>query len=210
MDPINKLTETFRRFPGIGPRQARRFVYFLLTQNNDYLEKLTQEIKNLKNNVKQCENCYRFFNNDNYQKNNTLCRICLDNERTTDTLIIVEKDVDLDAIERAGTFQGYYFVLGGNIPILDKNPEDRIRAKELLKIIEQRANAGLKEIIIATSATTEGDYTADFIKNYAKNIIQKFKIKISLLGRGLSTGSEVEYADSETIKSALENRHEEN
>ena len=206
METINSLTELFRKFPGIGPRQARRFVYYLLSTDQNYLNQLGDKIKNLKKDIKQCASCGRFFTNS-YQSKADKCKICVDPERDKSSLMIVEKDIDLDAIEKARTYHGYYFVLGGNVPILDPQPENHIRFSPLLAQLEERLKDGLVEIIIALSATTEGDHTTDWLIEKLQPLAGQAKLKISLLGRGLSTGSELEYADPETIKNALTNRH---
>ena len=120
--------------------------------------------------------------------------------------MLVEKDVDLDNIERTKDYHGYYFVIGGKVPILDKNPGISIREKELKSVLEIRVNEGLKEIILAFSVNPEGENTTQYVQKSIKPIIEKHNLKISTLGRGLSTGSELEYSDSETIKNALKNR----
>jgi len=208
MDPINTLTEIFRHFPGIGPRQAKRFVYYLLNQSPESLKNLTNQILSLKKNIRQCQNCFRYFNL-NHRFEATLCKICQDQSRDESSLMLVERDIDLEAVEKAGTYRGHYFVLGGVIPILEKEPSKRVRLNELSKIITQKSSA-LKEVIIATSANAEGDNTAEFLQSFLKDSVIKSNFKISLLGRGLSTGSELEYADPETIKNALFNRHPQN
>jgi len=204
--PINSLTELFRKFPGIGPRQARRFVYYLLSVDQSYLDQLSEKIKNLKKEIKQCQHCGRYFNNG-YNPKNYLCKICVDENRDKKYLMIVEKDADLEAIEKSGSYTGYYFILGGTIPILDQQPENHVRFVPLLEEIKKRQPAGLTEIIIALSITTEGDHTADWLAQKLAPLAQELKFKISFLGRGLSTGSELEYADADTIKNALTNRH---
>jgi len=208
MNPIHNLADLFKRFPGIGPRQAKRFVYFLLSQDKNYLEGLRKELESLSRSVKQCQSCLRFFHDQSASGNSSLCSICSNPDRIKEDLMIVEKDVDLDSIEKAGAYHGLYFVLGGNIPILEKNPEERIRLRELFRIIEERGkNEELKEIIIALSATTEGDNTVEYLAQKLEPLRTKYGLNVSLLGRGLSTGSEIEYSDPETIKNALKNRH---
>lgn len=206
METINSLIDLFKKFPGIGPRQARRFVYYLLTVDQNYLNQLSDKLRNLKKEVKQCAACGRFFT-DSWQPPANKCKICADPERDKGSLMIVEKDIDLDAIEKAKIYQGYYFVLGGNVPILDPQPEKHIRFSPLLTQLEQRLKDGLVEIIIALSATTEGDHTTDWLIEKLRPLTSQTNLKISLLGRGLSTGSELEYADPDTIKNALTNRH---
>jgi len=198
MNETEKLIELFREFPGIGPRQPKRFVYFLLNRDKSYSENLTRLIKEVRDTVHTCESCFRFFP----KSNSSLCSICRNTERDKKLLMIVSHDIDLENIERSKNYNGYYFVLGGIIPILEKNPERRIRQKELLQTIEKRKKEGLSEIIIALNYNPDGENTLD----YLKELLGKFDIKLSTLGRGLSTGTELEYSDSETIKNALKNR----
>ena len=117
--------------------------------------------------------------------------------------MVLEKDVDLDNIERGKIYDGLYFVLGGTIPILEKNPEKKIRIKKLLERIE---NNKIAEIILGLSATTDGENTEKYVHNQITDLAKTRKITVSRLGRGLSTGSELEYSDTETIKNALNNR----
>lgn len=112
--------------------------------------------------------------------------------------MIVSRDIDLETIEKTGVYHGYYFVLGGTVPILDKNPEQRIRITELLKRIDQN---NVSEIIFSMSLTPEGENTEQYVRSMVKK-----DIKMSTLGRGLSTGSELEYVDGDTLKNALKNR----
>ena len=199
MDPISKLTEYFREFPGIGPRQARRFVYFLLTRNSAFLEEVSHLILEIKKNIKMCSSCFRFYQNSN----EGLCNICKEKNRDKEQLMIVARDIDFETVERSGFYNGLYFILGGTIPILDKDPEKRVRIKELI----QKINDGkFKEIILSLNSNSEGENTANYIRTIINNTNPN--IKISVLGKGLSTGSELEYTDAETIKNALRNREE--
>lgn len=199
MDPISKLTEYFREFPGIGPRQARRFVYFLLTKNPYYLEEISKLIIDIKKNIKVCTSCYRFFQSNS----GTICNICNDKNRNKQTLMIVSRDVDFEAIEKSRVYDGMYFILGGNIPILDKEPEKKVRLNELIKKMRLE---NYNEIILSLNANPEGEHTTNFIKEYIKNEFPNNTFKIYVLGRGLSTGTELEYSDSDTIKYALKNK----
>jgi recombination protein RecR len=198
MNDIDRLTEYFREFPGIGPRQAKRFVYFLLRKNEQYTRDLATLIPQVRRNVSVCQDCFRYFTKNN---NLNVCDICSQN-RDHSQLMIVARDTDLEAIEKSDGFHGYYFVLGGQLPILESEAQKFIRAKELNALIERKKEKGLEEIILAMSANPDGDNTAIFLQ---KNL-EQFNLKISKLGRGLSTGSELEYADKDTIKNALENR----
>jgi recombination protein RecR len=205
MDPINQLTDLFKKFPGIGPRQARRFVYYLLSADQSIVDQMSDKIKNLKQTIKQCSECQRYFSN-NYNAKNNLCKICADSSRDKGSLLIVEKDIDLEAVERSGSYKGYYFVLGATVTILDPNPESHIRFRLLLSKLENKIKEGLSEIIVALAVTTEGEHTAHWLAAKLHPLAEQAKIKISFPGRGLSTGSELEYADTETIKNALKNR----
>lgn len=198
MNAIERLAEIFSRFPGIGPRQARRFVYFLLSRNGDYSGELIRAIEELNKNTVQCESCMRFFVPEGRRV--SICSVCSDESRDIETLMLVSRDVDFETIERSGGYRGQYFIIGGVIPILEKEPEKRIRVKELDARIKK--DKALKEVILAMNANLDGESTTEFIKERYKNI----PLEISILGRGLSTGAELEYADPETLKNALLHR----
>ncbi len=201
MNSIDKLTKLFTEFPGIGPKQAKRFVYFLIKKNKNYIEDLNLEIQNLIRDVKICSDCKRYFEST---RAGNLCNICADESRDSSLLMLVSRDIDLENVEKGHFFVGKYFVLGGNVPILDKNPEERIRLKELTKFLDLKKD--IKEIILGLDANSEGEYTADLLKEQLKNFTETNQIKITELGRGLSTGTELEYSDPETINSAFRNR----
>jgi len=206
MDPIEKLTEIFRSFPGIGPRQARRFVYYLLTRNKSYIQEFISLIQILQNEIEICSECFQFFTKN--KQRGKICNICLSKNRDENLLMIVARDIDLEKVEKSHSFNGKYFVLGGTVPVLDKNPENKIRLKELLQQIDKKAQGSSKlhEIILGFSINPESEYTENFILQALNPLITKYKLKISHLGRGLSTGTELEYSDADTIKNALENR----
>ena len=200
MNSIEKLSEIFARFPGIGPRQAKRFVYFLLSRNGDYPSELTRAIQSLKKEIIQCGECMRFFVYPEHSRGARVCSICADEARDNSMLMIVPRDIDLEAVERSGSYNGHYFILGGVVPILEKEPEKRIRIKELESRIKKDKN--IKEIILAMNANLDGENTAEFIKQK----YQGLPLIFSTLGRGLSTGAELEYADPETLKNAFLHR----
>lgn len=200
MNSIEKLVQIFTHFPGIGPRQARRFVYYLLTRQNGTIQELAEAISGLKRDISVCTECFRFFEKKN--SNSPLCSICSDEGRDKSILMIVPRDSDLESIEKNHVFNGLYFVLGGTVPILDKEPEKKIRVQEL-KGKMGRSKDLVKEIILGMNFTPEGENTGDYVKKILSEITNA---KISNLGRGLSVGTELEYADPETMKSALKNR----
>ena len=201
MNSIDRLTEIFGKFPGIGPRQAKRFVYFLLSRNNGYTDDLIRAIQDIKKEIIQCSECHRFYPSASSGQVQKMCSICSNDTRDNSMLMIVPRDIDLEAVERSGSYKGYYFVLGGSLPILEKEPEKRIRINELRKNIEKKKGK-LKEIILAMNANAEGENTADYIKE----LYRESSFTFSILGRGLSTGAELEYADPETLKNAFLHR----
>lgn len=213
MDAFNKLEEIFRRFPGIGPRQAKRFVYHLLTQSKGEMQDFTSLLGQLHSYTATCPECGRFFTVSETEKQteqisgkSSVCSICRDQNRDRSVLMVVSKDIDLLAVEKSRAFSGVYFVLGGNIPILDEAPEHRIRQKELLARVESlKANSQLSEVILATSVNPEGEHTAQYLSSLLRPVLET-AVRITALGRGLSTGTELEYSDSDTLRSALENR----
>jgi recombination protein RecR len=197
-DRVEELSSAFARFPGIGPRQARRFVYYLLATASSERAKMAELISALGTDVRQCPDCMRFSNGTG-----PLCSYCADTTRDDSVLMLVEKDQDLASVERAGTYKGRYFVLGG---VLTLSGKGAIREKELKRSVEKRLAKGLKEIVLALSATSEGEHTIDHVKD----VLSPFRtqVRMSVLGRGLATGSELEYADKETVLGALQNRKE--
>lgn len=204
MDNIEKLTEIFKEFPGIGERQARRFVYFLMARNGTYSENLAKTILELKKDITKCNDCFRFFLKNENKIENNLCPICSNPNTDNSMLLVVEKDSDLESILKSRTYSGKYFVLGGLIPIADTKTLNFIRIKELKDKINKENN--LKEIIFAFSISPTGDHTDFYLRNEIKEICENKNIIISSLGRGLSTGTELEYSDNETLKNALKNR----
>lgn len=197
-DRLEDLARAFERFPGIGPRQARRFVYHLLGATPSDRSRMADLITNLGNDVRQCTECMRFANGGGL-----VCSYCADTARDDSQLLVVEKDQDLLALERAGTYRGRYFVLGGVLTLSGKGV---IREKELLRATEKRLAKGLTEIILALSATSEGENTVDHLRLILTPY--RDKVKLTELGRGLATGSELEYSDAETLSGALQNRKE--
>jgi len=203
MNSFNRLVEIFSEFPGIGPRQAKRFVYFLLTQPPNLTGEFVRALENLKANTLTCTSCFRIFSRN--AGGLSVCSICLDKNRDASLLAVVSRDSDLESLEKSGSFDGFYFVLGGIVPILETEPERKVRSRELVQQVEKKIENGLKEIILAMSANADGENTA----NYINELLSPYKtqgLKVSLLGRGLSTGIELEYSDAETLRNALGNR----
>jgi recombination protein RecR len=208
-DRVDELSRAFERFPGIGPRQARRFVYHLLAVTESDRSRIADLIKNLSVDVKQCAECMRFWSGSG-----TVCNYCSETAARDDSiLMVVEKDQDLLAVERANAYRGRYFVLGG---VLTLSGKGAIRERELVARVEARmkettiegapTKAALREVVLALSATSEGEHTADRIREILTPLREH--LKLTVLGRGLSTGTELEYSDAETLSGALQNRKE--
>jgi recombination protein RecR len=191
---IQKLIEIFSKFPTVGQRTATRFVFYLIKRDKKEIEELSKAILDLKEKVKFCKNCFKPFEGEG-----EVCEICSDKTRDRSLLCIVEKETDLEAIEKTKKYKGFYFVLGGPVSAIKKEELKKLRIKELEERVKDKK---IKEIIIATSLTTEGEALALFLERKLKNYVKK----ITRLGRGLPTGGELEYADEETLSSALESR----
>lgn len=201
MDALERLSKLFERFPGIGPRQAQRFVQFLLRSSPAIRREIVESIRELGSDVHHCPSCQRY-----HTGKKGLCDICSSSSRDKALLAIVASDADLGALERSHTFKGLYFVVGGLLSLASDRMSG-LRVKELLDSLPKRIENGLKEAILAFPANPEGDATAIRIREELAERYQGDTLIISTLGRGLSTGSELEYADPETLKNALENRH---
>ena len=203
MTPLDTLIKQFERFPGIGSRQARRFAFHILTLSHEEVSQLAHLIQTVHSQVIPCPSCFRFHTS---VSGDTRCSICRDSSRDVHKLTIVERDSDVDAIERGGVYDGLYFVLGGMVPLLDSQDTKKVRGGALKHTIETRIPQGLREVILAFSINPDGENTGRYVSMLLNESIASNAITITHLGRGLSTGSELEYADSETIKNAFKNR----
>lgn len=196
-DTVERLVHAFERFPGVGPRQARRFAYYLLAAPTTEQDSMSRIISTLSKEVRRCEECMRFWSGAGNK-----CKYCTDIAREDTLLMVVEKDQDITVVERAH-YKGRYFILGG---VLTLSGKGTIREEDLVRIVQIRLKKGLKEVILALSATSEGEHTTDHVREilapYRKDLL------ITVLGRGLATGSELEYVDTETLSGAYINRKE--
>lgn len=202
MNTLDKLISLFETFPGVGVRQAKRFAFHVLTMNETDTTTLSKLIAELKGSVVECISCHRFF----ATQTGNICSICNSPNRDHNRILIVERDSDIQAIERAGLYDGLYFVFGGTVPLLNSTDNTRLRGGALKATIEARLLDGLSEVIIGFSINPDGENTSRFVESIIGNLLKEKDVKLSYLGRGLSTGSELEYADPETIKNALRNR----
>ena len=203
MNSLDKLIAHFEKFPGIGGRQARRFAFHLLMLPKTDLQELSELVAGIQDKVIGCTSCRRFISPNG---NGTECAICDDPNRDISKLMVVERDSDIQAIERSGTYTGLYFVLGGTMPLLETKEKKTLRGNGLKMIVNERKEKGLEEIILAFSINPDGENTGRYVESLLKDEVADTPISFTHLGRGLSTGSELEYADPETIKSAFDNR----
>jgi recombination protein RecR len=197
MDSINKLVNIFRDFPTVGPRTAGRFVYYLTKLPKAKIDEIVRAIDELKNNVKLCELCFNPFENQG-----SICSICSNSLRNKALFCIVEKEADLMSIEKTKKYNGFYFILGGTIATMKKEDINNLRINELKERIKKLSPQ--TEIIVALNPTPEGKATSTLIESLIKEINSNFKI--THLARGIPVGGELEYADEETLESALEGR----
>lgn len=211
---FQNLIKHFTKFPGIGSRQATRFVFHLLRQPQEQSKDFINELTRLRDEVKICPNCFFIFDSldltrdkQNNGKNKVgstdspqVCQFCSDPKRNQDIICVAEKESDILAIEKTGHFNGVYHILGGNIYTLAEEPENFV-FNNLKKRLEKTAGKNI-ELILALNPTPEGDATASFISRELKNP----NIKITRLARGLQRGADVEYADQETLGHAIQNR----
>ena len=204
MSNLDKLISHFEKFPGVGARQAKRFAFHILTLPKAEVAEISELITSLEASVMECHSCRRFFSRNGHSA--TLCSICDSGNRDHGKIMIIERDSDVATVERSLTYDGLYFVLGGTIPLLNDKDSNKLRGGALKAIIKERAKENLTEIILGFSVNPDGENTSRYVETLLKDLIKKYKLKVSQLGRGLSTGSELEYADPETIKNALKNR----
>ena len=143
MNNLDKLIAYFEKFPGIGGRQARRFAFHVLTMAKEDIAELSDLITSMQDSVIECTSCRRFFSKN--VGNSSECTICTDGERDNTKLMVIERDSDIQSIERSGVYDGLYFVLGGTVPLLESRENKKIRANGLKQVVEERIALGLKE-----------------------------------------------------------------
>jgi len=192
---FEQIVKLFQKLPGVGPRQAARFVLALLEKDERDLKELGQAIVDLKSEINLCPQCFNITNNG-------LCEICSSTQRDKAQIMVVEKVTDLSSVERSGVYKGLYHVLGGAINPLEKRTPDSLNINSLQTRLAQNPSNKI-ELIIATNPGTAGEATTFYLKDRFGSLPN---VEITTLGRGLSSGSMLEYADEATLKHALEKR----
>ncbi|HBU69155.1 MAG TPA: recombination protein RecR [Elusimicrobia bacterium] len=191
---IERLIESLRRLPGVGPKMAERLSYFLLKSPQIEVNELIEAIRQAKDSLRVCARCYNLSEKDP-------CAICTDPNRAQDILCIVETPQDLLALSQVKNYNGLYFVLGGALSPLDGVGPGEIRVRELINRLKKDK---IQELIIATDTDSKGETTALYLAEQIKPL----GIRVTRLGYGLPVGGDLEYADEITLSRALEGRRE--
>lgn len=212
--PIQNFIEKFSKLPGIGPRQAARLAFWILNEPKIIRDNLKKSLESLDKDIKTCPSCYFTIDGSNSfdpaqdksltvkNTNDSKCHFCDNSARDHKTICVVEKETDLATIEKSGVYKGLYHVLGGLFSALDTAVPKNLKMPELISRIQ--IQKGVEEIILALSPNHEGDLTA----YYLEKLLKPLKVKVTRLGRGLPYGSDVEFADAQTLSGALESRKE--
>jgi recombination protein RecR len=197
-EPVQNLVNAFERLPGIGPKSAARLTFYLLRAPEEISLQLAEALIALKTNTGLCQVCFNITRSDR-----ETCEICSDPRREESSICVVEEAMDVLALERTAAFQGRYHVLNGVLsPIEGIGPED-IKIRQLIERVRQ---GGVREVILATNPSMEGDATALYIRQQ----LVPFGLRITRLARGLPVGGDLEYADQNTLLRALAGRQEMN
>lgn len=192
--PMNKLIEEFSKMPGIGSRSAQRLTFHVLQSSKSDVESLARAIHEVKENIKFCKKC-------NNLSDGELCQICSDSSRDASKICVVESPSSVIAMEKSCIYRGVYHVLLGELSPIDGVGPEQLKIKELIRRLGKEA---VKEVIIATDFTTEGETTA----LYLHEILKPLKVKVTRLARGVPVGASLEYADVATLQRAMEERRD--
>ena len=191
-DLLNDLINSLTILPGVGRKSAQRMALYLLDKNKDGAGILAKNLEKAIDEIGRCSKCRMLTSND-------LCKICSDTSRDLNSICVVENPSDVLAIESTGGFKGRYFVLLGRLSPIEGISPDDLGINDFLKLIKIE---NIKEVILATSSTVEGDATAIYIKDHIKDI------KVSRISYGIPIGGELEYVDGNTIARAIQGRTE--
>lgn len=193
--PVQNLIDEFSKLPGIGPKTAARLVFYLLKKPKTDVLAFGSAVSELMENLKYCSSCFSITDAE-------ICEICSDNARNREILAVIEEPLDVVAVEKSGAFKGLYHVLGGAISPIDGIGPENLRIRELLDRLGN--NPKIKEVILATNPSLEGEATAMYIKSQIEKM--KFDLDVTRIARGLPVGGDLEYADEITLSRSLEGR----
>lgn len=203
---IQATIESFEKLPGVGPKTAQRLTFYLLHVPQYELDKFAASLTQLKTGTVICSNCFTVGETDP-------CEICEDNLRDQGLICVVEEPLDVLALEKGGKYRGVYHVLHGRIDPLNNIGPEEIYIKQLIDRV-MNPELGIKEVVLATNPTMEGEATAMYIakqiktSTFAEASADKQSLKITRIGRGLPIGADIEYADEVTLQRAMEGRSE--
>lgn len=189
---MDRLVTSLKKLPGIGEKSATRLAYFLLSAPEDVSRELAEAIDRLQRDTVVCETCFTL-------SDRTPCPVCAHPDRERTIVCVVEEPADMAAIERSGGFRGLYHVLGGALSPIDGMGPETLRVRDLENRVRE---AGVKELILATNPTAEGDATAHFLADRLRGS----GAKITRIAYGMPLGGDIEYADHVTVSRAIENR----
>ncbi len=192
-EPITNLVAAFARLPGVGPKTALRYVFYLLQQPKADLEVMARALIQLGERIQTCPRCFTYTEAQ-------MCEICLDPKRDSKLLCVVEEARDIATIESTGGFNGLYHVMGGSLNPIEGITQDVIRFRELKNRIE--TEPGIEEVILALSPTTQGETTILFLQKQLAPLVRS----LTRLARGLPMGATLEFADEVTLGDALKGR----
>lgn len=192
LKPINRLTDSLAKLPGVGRKSAERMAYALLDKSEEDLQEFSSALLSLKESIKRCPKCGLLIDSDN-------CPICDDPNRDNSKILVVSYYKDALAIENTEGYNGLYHILNGEISLNKGITVDNLNISSL----EERVNNGVDEVIIATNPTIDGETTALYISK----ILQGSKANVTRLAYGLPMGGNLDYADQITLQKALEGRH---
>jgi len=196
MSAIERLTEDFSRLPGIGSKTSLRLVHHLMKGSKEETRRLARSLTDLADKIRECDVCGNFAEHE-------ACEICSNPRRDRSVLCVVEEAYEVGAIERTGQFRGLFHVLGGRLSPLDGVGPDELNFATLLERIDRSAGE-IREVIVATNASVEGEATSVFLEEQ----VRPLGPRVTRLARGIPVGSDLEYVDGTTIAQALAGRRE--
>jgi len=199
--PLARLVQELSKLPGIGEKSAARLAFHMLKGNKDDVLRLADSIARLRQEMGLCRRCFGFSEVTPDSEDGALCGICRNFEREADKICVVEEPADLIAVEKSQEYRGLYHVIHGTISPLDGIGPDALRIKELL---ERLRDGAIKEVIVATNPTMNGETTA----LYLSKVIKPLGVSVTRIARGLPMGGDLEYTDAVTLGKALEGRRE--
>jgi recombination protein RecR len=192
---VVNLIKQLSRLPGIGEKTAERLTLHILQESSHDVTQLAQSILDVKNKLRLCRQCFALSDTE-------LCWICNNPNRDVSMLCVVEQPIDMASIEKSGSFNGYYHILGGVLAPMEGIGPEQIRVEEIIRRIKR--DSEIKEVILATGTNVEGESTASYIAK----LLERYPVKVTRIASGVPIGGDLKYIDRVTLKRALEKRHD--